>query len=240
MIKHRIEFDGKRIRIGLTALEEAARGKGAVTIGFRTQQMLQIGQFAIQVIRERLAKGIGSDDAAMKPLKPGYQKWKQKIGLPPIRDLIGPGATLYSRTVSKDSVSAKRWAAATKAAANARILTSAGGRRATSAAFAGTNRVKLVSRVRGGTHMLDNLGVRYADSSSVRMDITQDFARVKARANERRSPWFGFSPNDVRRIIDFAKALWGVNISDLAVKLRGHSRAVWMDPSGASSLRKVA
>jgi hypothetical protein len=97
-------------------------------------------------------------------------------------------------------------------------------------------------------HMLDNFTVRYADEQTVRMDISAQWARIRARANERRAPWFGFSPNDIRTIMNSARVMFGVNITDLAVKLRAQrGSAVWMNPNGIAGemlqgdlLRKVA
>jgi hypothetical protein len=97
--------------------------------------------------------------------------------------------------------------------------------------------------VGGGAHMLDNFTVRYADELVVRMDITAQWARDRARGNEMRAPWFGMSPNDVRAIVLFAQSLFHANVTDLAVRLKVQTGpAVWMSPLGSQDemLRKVA
>lgn len=146
MISTRVRFNGSKVKL-------AGDGPDKYT-------WFALGQFGIKTIRDRVSRGIGSDDSPMPPLsgresaitrdgkfvrrQAGYRDRKQRFGGRPIRDLYGKGDQ--------------------------------------------------------GGHMLDNLTVREATTNSVRMDITSRTGRVKARANERRSPWFGFSPRD-RRIV---------------------------------------
>jgi hypothetical protein len=127
-----------------------------------TQAMYNFGQFGIDLIKKRVAKGIGSDGAPMPPLKAvynkdktergGYKAFKRRIGLNPIRDLTGPHRS---------------------------------------------------------DHMLANLSVRFADESSVRMEFTSNSARTKARRNERRAPWFGWSPQDLLSLNRRAGSIFG-------------------------------
>ena len=68
---------------------------------------MELGTYAIKVVTDRLRQGIGPDDGPMPALKlprgkklfsrfkgdpglSGYPKFKQKLGLKPIRDLVGP------------------------------------------------------------------------------------------------------------------------------------------------------
>jgi hypothetical protein len=179
--------------------------------GFRKYQMVQLGQVAVGAVKARVAMGVGSDDAAMKPLADRYKAWKAAKGMNPIRDLVGPGSRTYKDT-SKKHKGAIRTIRADSA------------------------------------HMLDNFTVRYADELTVRMDISAQWARIRARANERRAHWFGFSPNDIRTIMNSARMMFGVNITDLAVKLRAQrGSTVWMNPDGIAGellqgdlLRKIA
>lgn len=69
---------------------------------------------------------------------------------------------------------------------------------------------------RQGGHMLDNLSVRSANASSVRIDFTSRSARTKAQANSKRANWHGFSPSDQVKIAAFAmRELFGeVNVVD--------------------------
>jgi hypothetical protein len=68
MIQTRITFNGSKVRLG-------------PGIGFKKYQMLTLGQYALDTIKARVTKGIGSDDAPMKPLTERYRTFKELIGL---------------------------------------------------------------------------------------------------------------------------------------------------------------
>lgn len=53
---------------------------------FRADQMKEIADFAVQVIKERDAKGFDVLDQPSKPLQPKYAKRKAAKGLPAVRD----------------------------------------------------------------------------------------------------------------------------------------------------------
>lgn len=169
MISTRVKFQGSKVKL--------------VGDGPDKYTWFALGQFAIKTIRDRVARGIGSDDAPMPALsgqasaitrdgkfvrrQAGYRDRKQRFGGRPIRDLYGKGDQ--------------------------------------------------------GGHMLDNLKVREATPTSVRMDITSRLARVKARANEKRSPWFGFSARDrrivIERMIDVFRSRG--NVINIGARARG-------------------
>jgi hypothetical protein len=224
MIITRVNFNGQKVRI--------ARGAG-----FAQYQMLALGQMAVDTIKARVANTVGSSDAPMKALAPNYAKWKQRIGLQPVRDLRGPGQITYLARTYKEGTG--------RVPAGARLP---GQWR--NAVHGANNRLAMVPGLRpgrdylvyqanirfrsvgGGAHMLDNFAVRSADENSVRMDISAQWARDRARANEQRAPWYGFSPNDIRAIALMAQQLFRANVTSLAAQLRGQSNAVWMDPLG--------
>lgn len=153
--------------------------------GPQKYQWFELGKYAVETIRDRVSRGIGSDDAPMPALsgrgssvsangkfvrqRPGYREQKQRAGGKPIRDLFGKGNQ--------------------------------------------------------GGHMLDGLRVREATPTSVRIDITSRWGRIKARANEQRSPWYGFSANDRRlifaRMIDTFKDQY--RAGGAAARIRGGS-----------------
>lgn len=78
----------------------------------RAINMAKLGQFSLQTVKARIARGIGSDDSPMPPLKHGrgvefdrrvggraifrpkigYAAWKAAHGLQPIRDMQGDGS----------------------------------------------------------------------------------------------------------------------------------------------------
>jgi hypothetical protein len=232
MIQTRITFNGSKIRL--------------IGCGIQRYQMALLGQFAVDTVKARVVKGVGSDDASMKPLVGRYAAWKQKIGLQPIRDLQGPGRTTYmARTYVKDPKPYQHYqhnysnGLPVGPAFNAGFSLGRAGQRA----YITSQKDIRFRSAGGGAHMLDNFTVRSASESSVRMDLTQQWARDRARANEQRAPWFGFSPNDVRAITLMAQQIFKAMVTDMAVRLRGEKGgSVWMNPFGSQSemLRKVA
>jgi hypothetical protein len=66
-----------------------------------------------------------------------------------------------------------------------------------------------------GGHMLDNPSVRKASETEVRIAFTSRSARVKALANEQRTPFFSFSEADQRAIVDFVAKMWGAGVQQL-------------------------
>ena len=140
--------------------------------------MERLGNFALTTIRERSARGLGSDGAPMKPLRAsrietvvtgklasfkriGYAAWKAKHGLQPVRDLIGTGEQ--------------------------------------------------------GGHMWDGARVTIAGEQLTRISFTKKHAREKALANEKRSPFFSFSPADQAKIVAEAARLFSANFRNLGV-----------------------
>jgi hypothetical protein len=91
-----------------------------------------------------------------------------------------------------------------------------------------------------GGHMLDALRVTSASETRATIDISTRSGRLKARANEQRAPWFGFSGRDVRTMMETARKIWGQNVAAFQAQFRGvGTRAnnevpVWMDPLGIS------
>lgn len=84
--------------------------------------------------------------------------------------------------------------------------------------------------------MLDNFSVRSASATEVRLDITSRTGRQKARTNERRAPWFGFSTADTKAIYGMAQRMFKGMVVDFAAKVRGvRARPQWLDPLGLMS-----
>jgi hypothetical protein len=191
MIITTIKYNGSKLKLG--------------GFGFRKYQMVKLGEIAVASVKARVAKGVGSDDATMKPLNVPYANWKARHGMKPVRDLSGPGGRTYV-----EERKGKKY----------------------------TRTVRAES-----AHMLDNFTVRYADEMTVRMDITANWARIRARSNEQRAPWFGFSTNDTRAIAEAAQKMFGGIVTDLAVRLKGKSGSpIWMNPAAMQDdfLRKVS
>lgn len=215
MIQTQINYDKRQWGIFRTDQGKVRRslpmGRGVAGMQARDAAILsselwmQLGKFAIQTIRERVAKGLGSSDQAMPALKnpgrkmrwsisqkkqveygssdSGYPAFKRRLGLKPIRDLYGPGGLVVSYRTG-----------------NKRYTRS--GTKASRAAHGG----------RG--HMLDDIRVTYVDEASCKIDISNSASRVKARANEKRAPWIGFSPNDRKTIMAEFRRLFKVECRD--------------------------
>lgn len=49
-------------------------------------------------------------------------------------------------------------------------------------------------------HMLDDIRINYLDDKKGTFAITRRSSRIKARANEQKAPWWGWSPESVRKL----------------------------------------
>jgi hypothetical protein len=98
----------------------------------------------------------------------------------------------------------------------------------------------LVGPGEDGGHMLDALRVTSASETRATIDISTRMGRVKARANEQRAPWFGFSGKDVRTMMEAARKIWGQSVAAFQAQFRGAGAAanaqvpIWLDPLGIS------
>lgn len=165
------------------------------------RQMMELAQYGIQLMLDRTAKAIGSDDQPMPPLKrpanaksinAGYPAFKSRLGLQPIRDLRGPGGLV--KTTSR-TTGAKRYLRSGNALVRARATTVTGW-----------------TGARG--HMLDDMRVNYVDDTRATIDISTTASRTKARANEARAPWWGWSPSDVKKLMAYAEQVFQMSFWD--------------------------
>lgn len=181
----------------------------------RAYQMAELGQVGVNSIRARVAQGVGSNDGTMPPLKATratrwstkQQKWVE----------YGAARSYYARRKQRAGLNPIR------------DLYGLG--------VGWTGRNVKQGRVRkGASHMLDAMRVTSASPQEARIDVTTRDARMKARANEQRAPWFGFSGRDVRNLHTAAQKIWGQNVGEFRVRMAGGgSSPVWMDPLGISS-----
>lgn len=74
---------------------------------------------------------------------------------------------------------------------------------------AGLNPFRDLTGLNKNDHMLQNLSVRFANEDSVRMDFTKRSARMKARANEKLAPWFGWSVQDLIKLKAESRSIFG-------------------------------
>jgi hypothetical protein len=177
----------------------------------QARQMMTLALYGIQLILDRTAKGIGSDDAYMPALKQpkrktrwsisqkkvveygtqdtGYPAFKRKLGLKPVRDLRGPGGQVATRS----DTTGRKWYLR-------------------SGSLGARTRVTGLSGERG--HMLDDIRVNYVDDKRVTIDISTRASRIKARANEERAPWWGWSPSDMRKLMSRAAEIFPMGIAE--------------------------
>lgn len=91
---------------------------------------------------------------------------------------------------------------------------------------------------RGGHHMLDDIRVNYLDDKKFSFAITSKLGRDKARGNEKRAPWWGWSPASMQKLIAKAGAVFPQGLAErlVAMGLMSANELV----RGGRVLRRVA
>lgn len=156
-------------------------GQLALTrLRFSPAQMQVIAQVGVDSVKERVSRGIGSDDAAMPPLA-GIRAASDKPGR------IGGYAGYKIRRVGV-----------------------------------------AIRNLRLSGEMLDALSVRAVEATSARIDITTRDGRVKAARNERRAPWFGFSPQDQANMAAASRTMLSEMVKGGLIVVDRPRRPLWM------------
>ena len=65
-----------------------------------------------------------------------------------------------------------------------------------------------------GGHMLDDIRINYLDDRQASIAITSRVSRDKARANEQRAPWWGWSPDSVRKLTAAAAEIFQTGVAE--------------------------
>lgn len=68
-------------------------------------------------------------------------------------------------------------------------------------------------------HMLDDIRVTYISDSECRYGITRKSSRDKARGNENRAPWWGWSPASVQKLAQRASEIFGMSTADFLISM---------------------
>lgn len=68
-------------------------------------------------------------------------------------------------------------------------------------------------------HMLDGIRVTYIDDKQCIISISTTSARTKARANEQRAPWWGWSPASVELLTAKAAEIFGTGTAEYLVSM---------------------
>lgn len=72
-------------------------------------------------------------------------------------------------------------------------------------------------RFTGG--MLDGIRMTYLDSKTMTFGITTRLGRVKAQANEKRAPWWGWSPQSMTKLSEYAADVFPQSVAQNLVRL---------------------
>ena len=70
-----------------------------------------------------------------------------------------------------------------------------------------------------GGHMLDAVRINYVDDRRCSITISERMARIKAAANERRAPWWGWSPASVAALAKRAAEIWPQGIAETLMSM---------------------
>jgi hypothetical protein len=140
-----------RTSLGMTSRTIATDGFSAFRDKWtRADQIRELAEYGIQLQKDQVAAGLGSDGTPMPPLKVAKRRFVARQN----------GVAQFSRNKIRN--------------------------------LYGTG-------VEGG-HMLDFIRVNYLDDQRATIAITSTHQREKARGNERRAPWWGWSPDSVRKL----------------------------------------
>jgi hypothetical protein len=63
-------------------------------------------------------------------------------------------------------------------------------------------------------HMLDDVRVNYVDDKKATITISRKSSRDKARANEKKSPWWGWSPESVMKLRQRSAEIFGTGVTE--------------------------
>jgi hypothetical protein len=90
-----------------------------------------------------------------------------------------------------------------------------------------------------GGHMLDAIRINYLDDKRAGFSITTEPSRTKAKANEKRAPWWGWSAASVAALGKFAGDIYQTGLVDYLVSV-GLSSANVVAGAGRRILRRAA
>jgi hypothetical protein len=90
-----------------------------------------------------------------------------------------------------------------------------------------------------GGHMLDDVRVNYLDDKQATFAITTRQGRIKALANEKRAPWWGWSPASVSLMTARAAEIFGTGMAEYLMAM-GLISANAVANAGRRLLRRAA
>ena len=88
-------------------------------------------------------------------------------------------------------------------------------------------------------HMLDDIRVNYVDDKKATISITKKTSRDKARGNETKAPWWGWSPASMQKLRQRSAEIFGTGMAERLFELGliGASALAFVK---AKTLRRVA
>ncbi len=94
-------------------------------------------------------------------------------------------------------------------------------------------------------HMLDDIRVNYVDDRRATLTISRKSSRTKALANEQKAPWWGWSPESMRKMRERRDSLFGTGVAERLFELGliGSSALAFATSklrSAASGIRRAA
>jgi hypothetical protein len=63
-------------------------------------------------------------------------------------------------------------------------------------------------------HLLDDIRINQLDDRQATISITSNVSRIKARANERRAPWWGWDDDSVRKLTSVAADIFQTGVAE--------------------------
>jgi len=70
-----------------------------------------------------------------------------------------------------------------------------------------------------GGHMRDDIRIKYVDDRQAKIGITTSLSLTKAKANERRAPWWGWSPDSVSKMTAAAAGIFNIGLTEYLISV---------------------
>jgi len=71
----------------------------------------------------------------------------------------------------------------------------------------------------GGSHMLDDIKINFMSDKQCTYGISTRLGRIKALANEQKAPWYGWSPDSVRKMTIRAGEIFGTGMAEALISM---------------------
>jgi hypothetical protein len=193
----------------------------------KAEQIRSLVDYGISLQIAQARAGLGSDGAQMPPLKQPQRKKRFSTSQKKVVEYgtQDTGYPAFKRRLGLKPI---------------RDLYGPGGKVVTESKTTGKKRyLRSASHMQGRGHMLDDLRVNFLSDTKGTFAITTQASRVKARANQERAPWWGWSAASYRKLQQRAAELFGSGPAERLFELGliGASALAFVK---ARTLRRVA